>query len=418
MRRAPRSSLLAAALLFAVAAQAAPPSKEADTRQQLHDAEQARAAEIAAQQAAAARAAAAAARSEKLGAQRDAALAQLREAEAATTIAADRMGKLEEHRQEAAKRLAKRAELMGPLLPLIERLSLYPVETLLAVPGNPQERLRGVLVLQGLTRQLQQDALALRHDQQALNDASSAVESELPKLQAARAAQAAAAANLDAQIAAAEAERQQAQDEADADAKRAAALAAKAQTLRAMLDTLETQRKADEARAKREAAHAERLKQTGKAAAERKRLAALAHPTGPGTLAGVKHGKGQLLAPVAGTVARAWGDPTEAGPATGISYHAAPEARVVSPCSGRVDFANTFRSYGLLVILDCGGGYHAVLAGFAHLDVQAGQAVVRGQPIGTMPNWEPGTAHRPALYVELRHDGKAVNPAPWLKASG
>lgn len=418
MRRAPRSSLLAAALLTAVAAQAAPPSKEAATQQQLQDAEQARTAAVAAQQAAAARAAAAAAQSQRLQAQRDLALAQLHEAEAVTEIAADRMGQLEAKRKAAAEHLAKRAESLRPLLPLMERLSLYPAETLLAVPGNPRDRLRGLLVLQGLTHRLRKEALALKHAEQVLRQASAAVLNQLPKLQAARAAQASAAANLDAQIAASDATRQQAEDEAVADAKRAAALAAKAKTLRAMLATLEAQRRADEARAKREAARAERRKERGKAAEERTQVAALARPTGRGTLAGAKHGKGQLVTPVAGTVVRSWGDPTEAGPAIGISYHAAPDARVVSPCTGRVDFADPFRSYGLLMIVDCGGGYHAVLAGFAHLNTQAGQAVHVGQPIGTMPDWKPGAAHRPSLYVELRHGGKPVNPAPWLKASG
>jgi len=418
MRRAPRNSLLAAALVTAVAAQAAPSSREADTRQQLEQAEQARAAEVAAQQAAAARAAAAAAQSERLATKRDAALAQLHAAEAATEVAADRMGKLEARRKAAADRLAKRAEAIRPLLPLIERLSLYPEATLLAVPGNPQERLRGLLVLQGLTRRLQQEALALRHDQQALQDASAAVQNELPRLEAARAAQAAAAAELDAQIAASEAERKQAEDEAAADARRAAALAAKADSLRAMLATLEAQRRKNEARAREEAARAEHQRETAKAAAARKRAAELAHPTGPGTLAGVKAGKGQLVAPVSGKVVRAWGDSTEAGPATGISYQAAPDARVVSPCSGRVDFADPFRSYGLLLIVDCGGGYHAVLAGFAKLTSQAGQAIKAGEPVGSMPNWEPGAKTRPSLYVELRHEGKPVNPAPWLKASG
>ena len=65
---------------------------------------------------------------------------------------------------------------------------------------------------------------------------------------------------------------------------------------------------------------------------------------------------------------RAWGDATDAGPATGISYQAAAHARVVSPCGGRVVFAAPFRSYGSLLILDCGGGYHAVLAGLERLD--------------------------------------------------
>ncbi|MEJ0018739.1 MAG: peptidoglycan DD-metalloendopeptidase family protein [Acetobacteraceae bacterium] len=82
-------------------------------------------------------------------------------------------------------------------------------------------------------------------------------------------------------------------------------------------------------------------------------------------------------------------------------------------------FAAAFRSYGLLLIVDCGGGYHAVLAGFERLDVKVGQSVAAGEPVGVMPGWEPGgSGSRPALYVELRRDGQPVNPAPWLRASG
>ena len=80
-------------------------------------------------------------------------------------------------------------------------------------------------------------------------------------------------------------------------------------------------------------------------------------------------------------------------------------------------FAQGFRSYGLLLIIDCGGGYHVVLSGFERLDAKLGQTLLVGEPVGIMPGWEPGsTAKRPALYVELRHDGAPVNPAPWLRS--
>jgi septal ring factor EnvC (AmiA/AmiB activator) len=122
---------------------------------------------------------------------------------------------------------------------------------------------------------------------------------------------------------------------------------------------------------------------------------------------------------VAGTVVRAWGAPTDAGPATGISYQAAPNARVVSPCGGRVVFAAPFRSYGRLLIVDCGGGYHAVLAGLDRLDVAVGRRVEMGEPVGVMGDWNPaGNGGRPALYVELRRDGQPVDPGPWLRAKG
>jgi len=84
-----------------------------------------------------------------------------------------------------------------------------------------------------------------------------------------------------------------------------------------------------------------------------------------------------------------------------------------------VAFSAPFRSYGLLLILDCGGGYHTVLAGFERLDVKVGQTVAAGEPVGVMPSWDPAsTGDRPTLYVELWREGKPVNPAPWLRASG
>ena len=364
----------------------------------------------------AAAAAAAAAEAQRLSDQRIAAAARLQQAEAATEAAANRMADLQRRRREAAAQLAVRAHGMQPLLPVIERLSLYPAETLLAVPAAPEDTLRGLIVLQGLARQLQQDSAALRQSQASLDAATAAVAAETPKLAAAEAVQEQEGEVLDQQIAAAQADQTAAQTDADAAAARAAEAATQADTLRAMLVTLDAQRRADAEHEREAAVHAGREKRTADAEADRDREAALT-PFSGGTLAAAAQPDGQLTAPVAGTVFRSWGDPTDAGPATGISYHAAPSARVVSPCNGRVSFAESFRSYGLLLIVDCGGGYHAVLAGFERLDVKAGQDLRAGEPVGVMPGWNPGAGSRPSLYVELRHGEQPVNPAPWLKAS-
>jgi septal ring factor EnvC (AmiA/AmiB activator) len=81
-------------------------------------------------------------------------------------------------------------------------------------------------------------------------------------------------------------------------------------------------------------------------------------------------------------------------------------------------FAGPFRSFGLLVILDCGGGAHFVLAGMDRLDVEVGRAVRAGEPVGVMAGWDPQAAGpRPALYVELRRGEQTVDPAPWLRGS-
>jgi septal ring factor EnvC (AmiA/AmiB activator) len=420
MRRARPSSLLALTVLaVAVAAHAARPLNEDASRRQMEQAERARVAELATQQEAAARAAAAAAESQRLQADRIAAAARLRHAETATAETAARLDQLAAQRRQAQASLDAHAETMQPLLPLIERLSLFPAETLLAVPAQPEETLRGVLVLRGLAKQLGQEAVALRQEQARLDTATQAMQAEAPKLEAAEAEQQAQSAVLDQQIATARAQQKQAEGNAGDAAQRAAGAASRADSLRAMLGELDAQRQADAARARDEAFRAERQKHSGEATAARQRQAALERPAGAGTIAAAAQPRGQMTAPVAGNIFRSWGDPTEGGPASGISYHAPPAARVVAPCGGRVVFAASFRSYGLLLIVDCGGGYHAVLAGFDRLDVKVGQQVAAGEPVGVMPAWEPGASGgRPALYVELRRDGQPVNPAPWLRSSG
>jgi murein hydrolase activator len=420
MRRArPNSLLVLTVVATTVAAQAARPPREDAARHQMEQAERARAAELAAQREADARAAAAAAEAQRLAADRIAAAARLRQAEVATAEAAARIDRLAAQRRHAQASLDARAEAMQPLLPVIERMSLFPAETLLAVPAKPEDTLRGVLVLRGLAGQLGREAVALRHEQVALDAATRALQAEAPVLAAAETAQQAQAAALDQQIAAANTQQRRATDDATGAAQRAATAASKAETLRAMLAQLEAQRQAEPAHARGTAVREQN--RSSEAVAALQRQATLETPIGAGTMAAAKQPRGQrqLAIPVAGTIVRSWGEPTEGGPATGVSYHAPPSARVVAPCGGRVVFAAPFRSYGLLLIVDCGAGYHVVLAGLDRLDARVGQQVAAGEPIGVMPAWQPGASgSRPALYVELRHDGQPVNPAPWLRASG
>ena len=408
--------LLAGTLVVLASAAVAAAPREADTQRALRDAERANSDQKAAQRDAADRANRAAAKAMRLAHERIEAAVRLRQAEASTADAAARIDALAQRRRDAEQRVQARAAALQPLLPLIERLSLYPAETLLAVPAPPDQALRGILVLQGLARQMEVEAEALRRDQADLDAATAALEQETPRLADAEAAQKAEADALDQQIAATRDDQAAAEAEANQAASQAALAASRMETLRSALASLEAQRKADEAKAREQARQAEKEKHTAEAAQARKREAIAARPSGTGTIAAGAGQHGQLQPPVIGVVVRGWGEQTDSGPATGLSYHAPPGARVISPCGGRVVFAEPFRSYGLLLIVDCGGGYHVVLAGFDRLDVKPGQSVLAGEPVGVMPNWEPGsTAKRPALYVELRRDGTPVNPAPWLR---
>jgi murein hydrolase activator len=412
-RRPDLRRLALALCLIAVttAAQAAPSSdpqtalEALEHQRQLHES-----------QAAAARASAAATATMQaaLTQQRIETAAKLRDAENATAAAAEQLAALAAKKKAVTAALVARAAAFAPLLPLIERLALFPSETLLAVPAPPRDTLRGLLVLQGLSREIERQSAELKTQREALDKISAQMEAAAPALAEAEAVQARQGAVLDAQIASAQASQQAALDAADLAAKAAAQDAAQAQDLRAVLARIAAARKAALAKAARAARLAERRKKASAAAAQQ-REAELAAPAGPGLGAPSR----QLRQPVAGRLTRNWGDHTLAGPATGLSFATPPGARVISPCGGSVVFGSPFRSYGLLLIVDCGGGYDFVLAGLDRLDIAVGQKVGAGEPVGVMAGWDPGKPdQRPQLYLELRKDGTAVNPAPWLQGRG
>ncbi len=390
-------------LWAAQAIAAAPP-----TREQVLAAERAHAAQIEAQRNAAARAQAAAVEERRLADQRIAAATRLRGMEQQSTELADRVAVLALRRTEAQARLAEKAASLAPFLPVIQRLALYPAETLLATPLPPEQAVRGVLVLGGLTRQLEADAAAMRAEQAEVASLQAELDAAIPELQQREAAQAAEAASLDAAIAKTDTTRRTAEGEAAAAQRRAAAEAALATNLRAAiakLEAAEAERKAQDERKAQEERRAEAQAAAAPAPQPLKRQEAAARAAGG------------FVAPVAGQIVRGFGDAMEVGTSTGLAYHVAPSARVVSPCGGRVVFAAPFRSFGLLAIIDCGGGFHAVLSGLQRIDATVGQTVQAGEPLGVMPAWDPlQLLRRPELQLEIRQNGQPVNPAPYLRA--
>ncbi|MCO6420037.1 peptidoglycan DD-metalloendopeptidase family protein, partial [Siccirubricoccus sp. KC 17139] len=124
--------------------------------------------------------------------------------------------------------------------------------------------------------------------------------------------------------------------------------------------------------------------------------------------------RGGRTLPVAGQVTREFGAGGEGGPARGLTLAAPPGARVVSPCGGKAVFAAPFRSYGQLLIVDCGDGYHVVLAGMERLDAAPGQRLLAGEPVGQLGTAAPEGRGRATLYLELRRAGQPVDPRSWL----
>jgi septal ring factor EnvC (AmiA/AmiB activator) len=87
---------------------------------------------------------------------------------------------------------------------------------------------------------------------------------------------------------------------------------------------------------------------------------------------------------------------------------------VVAPYDGEIVFAGQFRGYGELLIIAHGEGYHTLLAGMTRIYGVVGQRLLSGEPVGLMGEGSKGV---PRLYVELRRNGAAINPVPWLAAS-
>jgi len=95
----------------------------------------------------------------------------------------------------------------------------------------------------------------------------------------------------------------------------------------------------------------------------------------------------------------------------GIEIAAAPDAPVRAVHEGRVVFADRFRGYGLMVVIDHGGKHHSLYAQLAEILVTLGQDVAAGTVVGTA---DPAGPDGPGVYFEMRYQGRPEDPEGWL----
>ena len=155
-------------------------------------------------------------------------------------------------------------------------------------------------------------------------------------------------------------------------------------------------------------------------------LAAVENPNRLSPALPFEGAKGLLRLPVSGPTIRGFGqNDGHGGQEKGLWLAATASATVTAPCDGWVVYAGPFRSYGQLLIINAGGGYHVVVAGMARIDVALGQFVLTGEPIAAMGSGETKVASaaataasQPTLYVEFRRNGLSIDPTPWWAPSG
>lgn len=115
---------------------------------------------------------------------------------------------------------------------------------------------------------------------------------------------------------------------------------------------------------------------------------------------------GVYRSPVAGELITGLGEVAATGvTAKGLSFRVLPGAVVVAPAAGRVAYAGPYRRYGVIAILDHGGGWTTLITGLGALQVALNAPVAQGAPLGRASGGE-----RP-LTVELRRGERVVD---WL----
>ncbi|HHN75625.1 MAG TPA: hypothetical protein ENK10_10380 [Acidobacteria bacterium] len=129
--------------------------------------------------------------------------------------------------------------------------------------------------------------------------------------------------------------------------------------------------------------------------------------------------RGLLDRPVRGRVTAAFGDRRDPRfgtviPHPGWDIDAEFGQRIRAPFDGRVAFADWFRGYGLVVVLDHGHGIHTVYAHLSAVLVEVGDRLDKGGGLGR--GGDTGSLRGPYLYLEVREDGRAVDPEGWFRA--
>lgn len=128
--------------------------------------------------------------------------------------------------------------------------------------------------------------------------------------------------------------------------------------------------------------------------------------------------RGALAWPVAGRVRVPFGLRKHARFDTytvqnGIEIEAPVDAPVHAVHEGTVVFADLFRGYGLMVVLDHGGKHHSLYAHLAEVRARTGQRLQAGEVLGTVGAGVEG----PGLYFEMRFQGRPEDPQAWLRAA-
>ena len=94
---------------------------------------------------------------------------------------------------------------------------------------------------------------------------------------------------------------------------------------------------------------------------------------------------------------------------TGINLSVINDTKLIAPKNSLVVYADFFKGYGNMVILDLGNGYHLILSGFSKILCKTGDWLEKGMVLGDI------NSNNNNLYMEFRFKGKTISPSKWAK---
>jgi septal ring factor EnvC (AmiA/AmiB activator) len=345
--------------------------------------------------------------------------AQVRDVEAKIDDAEARLRPLDGHEQQIRGSLDSRRAEITEVLAALQRAGRRTPPALLVRPEDALQSLRTAMLLGSVVPELHARAEKLANDLGELIALRQTIAAQRDRLAADRDKLTSDQTRLSALIN--ERQRQQSAAEQDmtTESARAITLSKQVDDLQGLIAKMEQDSKA-----------------AAKAAAEASQQGNPSNVDGKPNVAALKDAsrmspaiafasaRGMLPLPVNGARIRDFGGSDGAGGVEkGISLATKPGAQVTSPCDGWVVYAGPFRSYGQLLILNAGGGYHVLIAGMERISVNIGQFVLTGEPVATMGKTSQvasiiaASASQPVLYIEFRKDGTPIDPGPWWAAN-
>jgi septal ring factor EnvC (AmiA/AmiB activator) len=337
---------------------------------------------------------------------------RLRGVESKIVATQERLKPLDDNERSIRKSLDGRRAVIGEVLAALQRIGRRPPPALIASPEDALQSVRTAMVLGAVLPEMRHEVEALANDLSGLLAVRKKIDAERDQLKTEVGALDGERARMTALVDERQKQISDREKALDAERARAGNLARDADSLKDLIAKLE-QGLDPAARDAREAARSD----------SRPALSAFRDPGRLAPAVAFASLRGQVPIPVNGVKLKDFGAPDSSGGAEkGLSIATRAGAQVTAPADGWVVYAGPFRSYGQLLILNVGGGYHVLLAGMERISVDLGQFVLTGEPVAVMGNGSHIAAvlatgsSQPVLYVEFRKDGVPVDPGPWWAA--